>query len=309
MLTVKSFQSIIEDRDWQTHVLEYCLRASTFFCFAGWAWGHLYWEPSYTSILWSDVTFEWIQQFGYDWDDFAGTGANDGLVQRGVQGIGWLLVGGAILSLTATRTTWIQLFFLSMSSLLLSGIAISKYIKSEFELPMLIEHGGQILSPILLVMALRLGVRHRITIGTAVVAVWLTFTGHGLYAVGLWPTPSTFIGMTRSIFGWNYEFTKLFLQTAGVLDFAVCCGMLIPVLRRPCACYAFFWGLLTAAARPVAGMCWDLNYWGADQFMHGLSCRAPHWFIPLFLFLSWTFMQFDNSNNPPKSAPNDPESV
>ena len=41
---------------------------------------------------------------------------------------------------------------------------------------------------------------------------------------------------------------------------------------------------MTAAARPIAGMSWDLNYWGADQFMPGLVYRSPHWFIPLLSF-------------------------
>ena len=100
----------------------------------------------------------------------------------------------------------------------MAAVAAAKYIKSEFEFPMLIEHGGQVLSPVLLVMALTLGARHRVTVNTAIIAVVMTFAGHGLYAAGVWPTPSTFIGMTRSIFGWDYTTTKVFLRVAGFLD-------------------------------------------------------------------------------------------
>ena len=173
----------------------------------------------------------------------------------------------------------------------MAAVAAAKYIKSEFEFPMLIEHGAQVLSPVLLVMALTLGMRHRATVNTAIIAILMTFAGHGLYAAGVWPTPPTFIGMTRSIFGWDYNTTKIFLRVAGFFDFVVCCGMFIPTLRRSCALYAFFWGLMTAAARPIAGMSWDLNYWGADQFLPELVYRSPHWFIPLFLFLYWTFAE------------------
>lgn len=282
---------MIDNHDKQTQILEYCLRVSTFFCFSGWAWGHLYWEPTYSSILWSETTFEWFQKFGYTWEDFAGTGSNDGLIQKCVHCIGWLFFGASILSFSATRTSWIQLSFLSLSSVLMAAVAAAKYIKSEFEFPMLIEHGAQVLSPVLLVMALTLGMRHRATVNTAIIAILMTFAGHGLYAAGVWPTPPTFIGMTRSIFGWDYNTTKIFLRVAGFFDFVVCCGMFIPTLRRSCALYAFFWGLMTAAARPIAGMSWDLNYWGADQFMPGLVYRSPHWFIPLFLFLYWTFAE------------------
>ena len=229
---------MIDDHDKQTRTLEYCLRVSTFFCFSGWAWGHLYWEPTYSSILWSETTFEWFQKFGYTWEDFAGTGSNDGLIQKCVHCIGWLFLGASILSFSATRNSWIQLGFISLSSVLMAAVAAAKYIKSEFEFPMLIEHGGQILSPVLLVTALTLGARHRVTVNTAIIAVVMTFAGHGLYAAGVWPTPSTFIGMTRSIFGWDYTTTKVFLRVAGFLDFIVCCGMFFPTLQRSCALYA-----------------------------------------------------------------------
>ena len=31
----------------------------------------------------------------------------------------------------------------------------------------------------------------------------------------------------------------------------------------------------------------SLNYWGADQFLHEAVLRAPHFLIPLYLFLLW----------------------
>ena len=217
---------MIDNHDKQTQILEYCLRVSTFFCFSGWAWGHLYWEPTYSSILWSETTFEWFQKFGYTWEDFAGTGSNDGLIQKCVHCIGWLFLGASILSFSATRTSWIQLSFLSLSSVLMAAVAAAKYIKSEFELPMLIEHGAQVLSPVLLVMALTLGMRHRATVNTAIIAILMTFSGHGLYAAGVWPTPPTFIGMTRSIFGWDYNTTKSFFYewlASSILSYVAAC--------------------------------------------------------------------------------------
>lgn len=294
-MTIQSDQAKAEASNWQTQVLEYCLRIGNFFCFAGWAWGHLYWEPSYASILWSEASFEWFQQFGYSWEEFTGTGANDGLIQKCIQWIGWICVANAVLSFTARRNSWIQLCLLTSGSLFMLAIAVAKYIRSGFELPMLIEQGGQILSPILLVMALSIGVRNRITTMTAIIAVMMTFGGHGLYAVGLWPTPATFVGMTRVVIGWDYDSSKLFLLVAGVLDFIVCFGVLIPFLRRSSALYAMIWGIVTAAARPVAGMSWELNYWGADQFLHESAYRSPHFFIPLFLYLYWTYTKVQHS--------------
>jgi hypothetical protein len=137
-------------------------------------------------------------------------------------------------------------------------------------------------------MALALGVRHRVTVVTAVVALILTFAGHGSYAVGLWPTPANFYGMTTIILDVEYDTAQSFLRTVGILDFMVCVGILIPAVRRPCAVYAAVWGFLTSVARPVAGMSMSLNYWGADQFLHEAVLRAPHFLIPLYLVFLWS---------------------
>ena len=52
-----------------------------FLCLLGWAWVHLYWEAPYGILLWQDVTFRLAEGFGIGWDDFVGSGANDGLIQ------------------------------------------------------------------------------------------------------------------------------------------------------------------------------------------------------------------------------------
>jgi hypothetical protein len=93
--------------------------------------------------------------------------------------------------------------------------------------------------------------------------------------------------MTSVILDVEYDTANAMLHTAGVLDFLVCVGIFVPQLRRPSALYAAAWGFLTAIARPVAGMSLSLNYWGADQFVHEAVLRAPHVFIPLFLFFLW----------------------
>ncbi len=83
-------------------------------------------------------------------------------------------------------------------------------------------NGGQMLIPILLVMALALGARHRVTILTAIVALIMTFAGHGSYALGYWPTPGNFYAMTTLILGVEYPAAQNLLRVAGILDFMVC---------------------------------------------------------------------------------------
>lgn len=263
------------------------LRWSAGLCLAGWAWVQLYWEGPYGILLWNAETFAWAESWGMEWDVFVGTGANDGLVQRWLGVVGWCFVLCAGVTLTARRESKLQLAVLGGGTGLLAVLAYAKYLAAQNQIPMLVEHGAQMLSPALLVMALTLGVRHRATVAVAIIALMATFAGHGYYAMGWLPTPGNFHAMTSLVLGVEYETANQFLRVAGALDFVVCIGILIPAVRKLSALYATFWGLLTALARPVAGMSWDLNYWGADQFVHEGVLRAPHFLLPLFLFLLW----------------------
>ncbi len=265
-----------------------CLRLGTCLCFAGWAWVHYYWEAPYGVLLWSDSTFEFAQSMGIDWDAYVGTGADDGWVQTWIGRLFWPYLVCAVLSLTAGRKSWLQMVGLAGGCGLLVFVSYAKYVAAQRQPPMFIEHGGQMLMPIVLWCALVFGVRHGATIATACVAFVMTFAGHGCYAVGLWPTPATFFAMTSVVLGVEYETAKSLLLVAGILDFVVCVGILIPLFRRPSAAYACVWGFLTALARPVAGMSPSLIYWGADQYIHETVLRAPHFMLPLYLLIVWS---------------------
>lgn len=209
-------------------------------------------------------------------------------MQKWLARIGWLYLVCTILTLTVGKRSWVQMVALLGGSGLLVVLSYAKYVAAQSQLPMFVEHGGQMLMPVLLVMALAFGVRHRVTIFTAMVALVMTFAGHGCYALNIWPTPGTFYGITCVSLHVEYETAKTLIRIAGVLDFLICIGIFISPLRRSCALYAAVWGFLTAIARPVAGMSWSLYFWGADQFVHEAVLRAPHFLIPLYLFLIWT---------------------
>ncbi|MEZ6134230.1 MAG: hypothetical protein R3C53_04875 [Pirellulaceae bacterium] len=264
-----------------------CLRLGTILCFAGWTWVHFYWEGPYGVLLWHDSTFELAARFGFSWEQFVGTGADDGVVQSWIARVWWLYLVCTLLAVTARKKAWIQMAGLVVGSGLLAIVSYAAYIRSQYQLPMLVEHGGQVLMPIILVMALILGPRHRFTILTAVVALIATFAGHGCYAIGLWPTPGNFYAMTRLVLGVELPTAQILMRTAGVLDFLVCVSICLPYIRCIGAAYAAVWGFLTAVARPIASMSWELNYWGADQYLHEAVIRAPHFLIPLFLLSIW----------------------
>jgi hypothetical protein len=264
-----------------------CLRLGVFLCFAGWTWVHFYWEAPYGLLLWQESTYELASRFGISWEQFVGTGNNDGVVQKLNGSVWWLYLACAVMALSVCKRSWLQMIALILGSVLLTLLSYTAYAQSQNQLPMFIEHGGQMLVPILLVMALSLGPGHRVTVVTAVIAVIMTFAGHGSYAIGWWPTPGKFYAMTTLILGVEYPTAQTLLRIAGVLDYLVCVGICIPLLRRASVLYATAWGFLTSIARPVAGMSWDLNYWGADHYVHEAVLRAPHFLIPLYLFLIW----------------------
>lgn len=268
-------------------LLIWVIRLSAFLCFAGWTWVHFYWEAPYGILLWQDSTYQLASDMGISWDEFVGTGYDDGWVQKWLARIGWLYLVCTILTLTVRKGSWLQMLALLGGSGMLVVLSYAKYVAAQSQLPMFVEHGGQMLAPILLVLALALGVRHLATMIVAMLAILTTFSGHGAYALGLWPTPATFYGMTCIVLDVEYETALDLLRIAGVLDFLVCIGIFIPPVRRVVVVYACVWGFLTAIARPAAGMGWSLNYWGADQFLHEAVLRAPHFLIPLYLFLLW----------------------
>lgn len=263
------------------------LRLGTFLCFVGWAWVHYYWEGPYAVLIWNETMYSWAQSLGYQWEDIVGTGANDGLFQSALSQIYWGYLACALVALLARKERTWSLLVLLLGSCMLGILMYAKYLNSKGQLPMFVEHGGQILMPAILASALYFGYRHKITLCLALFAFVCTFAGHGCYALDIWPTPSMFYGMISVILGFGYDTAKLFLRTAGALDMLVCLGVFIPKMRFGCALYAACWGLLTALARPVAGMSFTLNYWGADQYLHEAVLRAPHFMIPLFLVLLW----------------------
>ena len=223
------------------------------------------------------------------WAEFVGSGANDGFVQRLLRWIGWVYLICAGVTITVRRGAKVQMAVLMVGTGLLTVLAYSKFVSAQHQIPMLLEHGCQMLSPALLVMALIWGARHRATVTVAMVAFITTFAGHGVYAIGWLPTPGNFHAMTSLILGVEFETANRILPVAGALDMAVCIGILLPKWRQVSALYAGTWGLLTAIARPVAGMSMSLNYWGGDQFLHEAVLRAPHFLLPWYLFLVWRY--------------------
>lgn len=289
------------------------LRIGAFLCLAGWTWQHFYWSSPLDNLLWTESSHSLSQAAGLSWDQYAGpTGGQDGVIDKILEFIAWLFLLSSIACLLPLKMRQIQWSFLSLGGLLLILLSYSLYIDSRGQLPMFVEHGGQMLMPLVLLSALVKGVRHKLTVQIAVIACIMTFVGHGCYALNLWPTPGNFYAMTTVILGFDYGHATTFLRIAGVLDILLCIGFAFPKWRRISALYAFAWGGITALARPVAGMSAEINYWGADQYIHEAVLRAPHFLLPLYLFYVWKpndKKQGESSAMPPDSKIAEPSST
>ena len=157
--------------------------------------------------------------------------------------------------------------------------------QSGWELPQLIEHTLQWSIPLFwLYLNLEGSVPTKQVTFFMLLAIALTFLGHGLYAAGIWDQPAHFIGMTKSILGLSIPNSQKFLVVAGILDFCVAIGIFFMKVRNPLLLYAALWGTLTALARLVGHWEWENPIASLDRWGFEVLFRLGHGGIP---FLIW----------------------
>lgn len=263
------------------------LRLSVFFCFTGWAWQHIYWDVPYREILWNPEFFGGVvESWGVDWQHYVGNESTDGIIQLFIKQLGYLFIGFGIMALTVKKDSLGQIFGLLAGMFFLCLIAYCQYLDKMKYPAQFIEYGGQFLCPLILILALKFGIKHKATISVAVLAFVMIFFGHGLFALGVYPTPANFYEMTMNVLHVSEQGAEFIIRSAGFMDLLVCAALVVPMFRKPALIYATIWGFLTALARPWSGMSLNYEWWGADQYFHLFMLRFPHFLIPMFLILT-----------------------
>ncbi|MGD1890633.1 MAG: hypothetical protein ACFB15_08560 [Cyclobacteriaceae bacterium] len=204
-----------------------------------------------------------------------------------VPAMGVLYAVLAIVSLLITsRQRWLG-YGLLLGSVLLLILSLFSFRNANYQLAQLLEHAGQIGSPVLLYLALFGKMDVARFLFWVKVAVAVTFTCHGLFAAGVfYQQPPHFIAMTMSILGVSEPVARTFLQFAGLMDFVVSIGIFLPTTARYCLLYAVAWGFLTALARFAANVQWDALGLSLHQWLYPVVYRLPHAGLPLVaLFL------------------------
>ena len=266
------------------------LRLSCLLLFAGRAWQHLVWGAPYRSILWDQSLLEPFVRAVYgSWDQYAADIRIEHASLWIANAHGYFYAFCAVLCVMPFAILKRFRVVFLWSTFALAGL-FGLLAKEKFmEVGMFIEHAGQMLSPLLLYIALGRERSYQSKLFKRVlqIAIIGTFVGHGLYAVGYYPVPGNFIDMCINILHVSQSQAKALLFIAGLIDFAIGAVVFLQWGMGPLLTYACFWGFVTALARPIA--CFDAYLWQASlwQWLPEFIFRMPHALLPFLALGLW----------------------
>lgn len=256
--------------------------------FAGRAWQHLFWEAPYRELIWDQALMQGLIESltHLTWEEFATSIAVDEAIQRATLALG---IFYAVCALTVIFIRKLPAFFkwiVWAGAFLLVFLALIYTKDHFFHVGQFFEYALQFGTPVFFLFALKKGaITERLVIWMKV-AIVLTFTCHGLYAIGYYPQPAGFLEMTMRCLAFSQEDAVTFLNIAGAMDYVVAVGIFLPRKRaRWFLFYAACWGLATSLARVVGNFYLDFPWLSLHQWLFETVYRLPHFFIPFLLFL------------------------
>lgn len=219
--------------------------------------------------------------FGLGWDTWATSPAVEANLILASRVIGAGLVLCAIAALVTTpRRTWTRVM-LWLGTAVLAVVAFAICRDKMLRVGEFFELGCAISAPLALLLATRsVGGSARLLRWWLTVAVAATFAAHGLYAIGFYPLPGEWVTMVMTLLRLDEPGAVTFLFAAGIFDFLVAAGIIIPGSRVPAALYAVVWGALTAAARLLANVTPEnfretSIYWIPETLVRLPNCLLP----------------------------------
>ena len=152
--------------------------------------------------------------------------------------------------------------------------------------PWMAEHSIRIALPVLLFYWIYGNERQQVVANrVGLVALSLTFIGHGWFAMNLAPIPGDFLYMTTRILNIDEPAARQFLWIMGGLDLVAVIGFWIKKIRRPALWYAFAWGILTALARLVGHFYMEIPLESFNEWLPEVLVRLGHGLVALILLL------------------------
>ncbi len=265
------------------------LKLSTFLIFLGRAYQHIVWDAPYRAFLWDEGILKGVVEtvFGTTWNDYVTSLSAANAISFSIKTIGvFYLLCAIVVLLIKPNMKKLGTFFLLGGSIGLFILAFLYCKEKFFHVGQFFEYMIQFMSPVLLYMVLFTSVEFKKIRLIALIAIALTFSCHGLYAIGYYPRPGSFIDMTLNILPVSEPSAHAMLKIAGVLDFVVAIAIFIPRISYVALIYAFIWGGLTAIARLVGHFHIDFLGNTFSQWTWEMLIRLPHALIPLFVLIA-----------------------
>jgi len=300
---------LIKHSNFFTLILVCVLRLSAFCVFFGRGWEHLITDAPFRTIFWDQSIMEGLISVltGLSWHEYAKSETCNFIIDASIKATGLFYLLCAFASLFI-RVKHKQLSKLLVAGSLLLIILSGLFYKSKFlQFGQFIEYSCQMFSPLFLYIILFYKVHLPKFSFALKLAIALTFAGHGLYALGVYPTPGIWIDMSLS----SLNFVGLYpsvnqvqhiIYLAGILDMILALGIFLPnKWSVPFLTWALIWGLLTALSRVIGFIYIDASWHTLIQWLPQTIMRLPHALIPLavliFIYKDFLLANFNQTQN------------
>jgi hypothetical protein len=257
-------------------MMKIILKLSVCCLFFGRAYQHLFADAPYRVLVWDEnLLYRVTHFFGIEWNTYTFYANLFVIWLQKIVGLFFLLSG--VIVLFAEKMPRLTRIVCKIAASWLFLLAFLYQKDHFYQIGQLLEYALQIVTPLIFIQMME----NRISNTLVNIAIALTFSCHGLYAIGYYAVPVTFVEMTLNVFNCTETNAKFFLKIMGILDFIASLLLFFPKTRKIGLFYCILWGFLTTLARPCAYVQFDL---GMMKFLYWLSeamIRVPHFGIPL----------------------------
>jgi len=264
------------------------LKIATFLIFAGRAYQYLVYGVPFRALLWDEGLLQPIVEgiFNTPWSEYATSKVVDVWIERitFINGIFLSLAAFASLFINESNKKYLKIpIYIGAVSLVLLAALLMK--DKFLHYAQFFEHSIQFATPLVLLVVVNKNSNMAYVSKILKILVAVTFTSHGLYALGYYPIPGKFVDMTINSIGVSEDVSKVFLHVGGILDIVLSILIFVPKIAKYFLLYAFFWGTITALARIVGSFNSDLIVYSIETSLYQTIYRLPHGLIPLAIYL------------------------
>ncbi len=270
------------------NIIIFWLRFSTFAVFLGRGIQHIIWDVPIRTLLWDESWMKSIieQFFQVSWETYSTSLSVDHAINITMIAVGCFYLFCALLALVLKKEPNPLSYFWIIGSIGLIFLAFLYCKEKFFSVGQFFEYSLQFSTPLFLYIFYKKNKFNSSIILLLKIAIALTFTCHGLYALGIYPRPGNFIDMTINILQVNEQQAIHFLNFAGIMDIIISIALFLPFkYARWAIFYAIVWGLATTAARIWANFYIEMPLESIYTWWHESVYRIPHAVLPLVLWI------------------------